>query len=108
MSAWYVLSALGFFPQTPGHPSWTLASPIFEKATLTLADNKKLTVLSDHESRVFVDHVELNEVPIERLFLTQKEIANGGTLTFTMSETPIETVVPPQGRPYSFSPYPGD
>ena len=108
MSAWYVLSALGFFPQTPGHPSWTLASPIFKKATLTLADNKKLTVLSDHESRVFVDHVELNEVPIERLFLTQKEIANGGTLTFTMSETPIETVVPPQGRPYSFSPYPGD
>jgi predicted alpha-1,2-mannosidase len=108
MSAWYVLSALGIFPQTPGHPSWTVSSPIFDKATINLGGNKSLVVLADSESDVFVSEVQLNGELLERLYLTQDEVAKGGTLAFKLSDTPNQTVVPSEGRPYSYSSYPGE
>ena len=107
MSAWYVLSALGIFPQTPGHPSWTVSSPIFHKATLKLGGDKELVITADHEDQVFVNQMRLNGEPIDRVFLTQDEIAQGGTLAFSMSGSPSKIIIPPAGRPYSLSPYPG-
>jgi len=107
MSAWYVLSALGIFPQTPGHPSWTIGSPIFDRATVNLPDGKKFVVESNvvSDTHVYVAKVQLNGNPVDRLFLAHEEVAAGGSLTFSMSETPIEAIVPFEGRPYSLSPY---
>ncbi len=107
MSAWYVLSALGIFPQTPGHPSWTPGSPLFAKATVRLADGKKLEVnaIGEVDNDVYVTQMELNGKAIDRLQLSHGELAAGGSLTFHMSAIPSEVVVPPSGRPYSLSPY---
>ena len=107
MCAWYVLSALGLFPLTPGQAEWTLGSPLFRRATINLPNGEKLVIEApenDDES-VYVRSASLNEQPLNRLFLTHDEVARGGTLRFEMSATPDETVVPAQGRPYSMTPH---
>ncbi|RYG21266.1 glycoside hydrolase family 92 protein [bacterium] len=107
MCAWYVLSALGLFPLTPGHASWTLGSPLFKRATVTLPNGKALTLEAPENSKenVYVRSVTLNGQKIDRLFLTHDEVAQGGTLTFTMSSTPDETITPAEARPYSMTSY---
>lgn len=107
MSAWYVLSALGIFPQTPGHPSWTIGSPLFRRATVALPSGEELTFIAEENSdeTVFVNGVTRNGQPIDRLYFTHRELAEGGTVEFSMSATPCEAVVPIEGRPYSFSSY---
>ena len=110
MAAWYVLSALGIFPQTPGHPSWTLGSPIFERATVSFENGITFTVESDvaDEEHPYVESVELNDERVDRLALTHEEIVTGGILKFKMSAQPVLKVVEPVNRPYSQSPYPGE
>ena len=107
MSAWYVLSAIGIFPLTPGHPSWTLGSPAVKRAEVNLGDGKTFVVTASDESEdcVFVAGVKLNGADLERLSLSHQEVADGGSLAFTMSHEPTKAVVPPAGRPYSLSPY---
>ena len=107
MCAWYVLSALGLFPLTPGSGQWTLSSPLFRKATIHLPNGKDLVIDAPENSKenVYVRAVSLNGTTLDRLFLTHEEVANGGTLRFEMSAAPNETVVPPAGRPYSMTPY---
>ena len=107
MSAWYVLSALGFFPQTPGHPSWTPGSPLFKRATVKLPNGNELVIKApaNDDSHVFVDNIAVDGQPIERLFFSHEELARGGTITFDMSDMPNETIIPASGRPYSFTPF---
>ena len=107
MAAWYVLSALGLFPLTPGSGQWTLGSPLFRKATIHLPNGKNLVIDAPENSKenVYVRAVSLNGTTLDRLFLTHEEVAAGGTLRFEMSAAPNETVVPPAGRPYSMTPY---
>lgn len=107
MCAWYVLSALGLFPLTPGHPSWTLGSPLFRRATVHLPNGKDLIVEApeNSEENVYVRNKSLNGQPLDRLFLTHDEVASGATLCFEMSTEAREVVVSPSGRPYSMTPY---
>lgn len=106
MSAWYVLSALGIFPLTPGHPSWTLGSPLFEHAAVQLTEGKALVVEAPGaENQIFVNAFSLNDETQDRLYLTHAELVRGSVLKFEMSDSPNETVAPPAARPYSFSPY---
>jgi len=105
MSAWYVLSALGIFPQTPGHASWTIGSPLFKKATVRLANGKHLVVTSPGNDDVYVSKLSLNGQEIARLVLTHDELASGGSLAFEMSEHADTTVTPTKDRPYSLTPY---
>ena len=107
MAAWYVLSALGLFPLTPGSGQWTLGSPLFKKATVHLPNGKDLVIEAPDNSpqNVYVRAAFWNGERLDRLFLTHEEVANGGTLRFEMSAEPDETVVPPAGRPYSMTLY---
>ncbi len=107
MCAWYVLSALGLFPLTPGHASWTLGSPRFKRATINLPNGEKFVVEAPENSpeAVYVRSASLNGEALDRLSLTHDEVAKGGTLRFEMSAAPNETVVPAEGRPYSMTPY---
>ena len=107
MCAWYVLSALGLFPLTPGSGQWTLGSPLFKKATVHLPNGRDLVIEAPENSpeNVYVRSVVLNGEVLDRLFLTHEEVAAGGTLRFEMSAEPNEAVVPPAGRPYSMTPY---
>lgn len=107
MSAWYVLSALGIFPLCPGHPSWTLGSPLFTRAEVHLENGKVITVEApaNSDSNVYVNGVSLNETKIEALVISHDDIATGGTLTFEMSATPQSRPVGAEGRPFSMTPY---
>jgi predicted alpha-1,2-mannosidase len=107
MCAWYVLSALGLFPLTPGHASWTLGSPLFKRASVNLPNGKRFVVEAPNNSKdsVYVRSVSLNGQKLGRLFLTHDEVAAGGTLTFEMSDAPDETVTSAEGRPYSMTSY---
>ncbi|MCK5700962.1 MAG: GH92 family glycosyl hydrolase, partial [Cyclobacteriaceae bacterium] len=62
LSAWYVMSALGFYPVTPGHPSYVLGSPLFKKATLSLSNGNTFIIEAPENSiqNIYVEKVDLN------------------------------------------------
>jgi predicted alpha-1,2-mannosidase len=93
MSAWYIFSAMGFYPVTPGSNQYIIGTPQFEKATINLENGKKFQIIKKG-SGMYVAGVEhafaKAESPtiISSSYITHEQIMQGGTLTFTMSETP--------------------
>jgi len=90
MSAWYVFSALGFYPVCPGLPRYEIGSPLVESATLHLENGSTLRITTQNQSpdNVFVQRVEVNGQPIARRYLTHKELTSGGEITFVMGPSP--------------------
>jgi predicted alpha-1,2-mannosidase len=90
MSAWYVLSALGFYPVTPGVPEYQIGTPRFDEMTVALAGGKALRIHapSAEAGKFYVRAVRLNGKPIDRTYLSHEEIAGGGDLSFEMSDSP--------------------
>lgn len=86
MSAWYVMSALGFYPVTPGHPTYVLGSPLFKKATLSLSNGKTFVVEApeNDEENIYVEKVELNGNKHDFNWISHEDIMNGGKLSFYM------------------------
>lgn len=95
MSAWFVWSALGMYPVTPGSPTYAVGSPLFERATIRGGATIDAPLAS--QAVRFVDGVRVNGTPSDRLTLTHDEIARPGTIAFTMSPAPSSwgTVQPP-------------
>ncbi|WP_425401994.1 GH92 family glycosyl hydrolase [Fulvivirga imtechensis] len=90
MSAWYLFSALGFYPVAPGSNEYMLGSPVVKSATIHLKNGKTFTVEAKDQSdkNVFVKRVTLNGKLLDRRYVTHEDIVNGGTLTFYMSSRP--------------------
>lgn len=90
MSAWYVMSALGFYPVTPGHPSYVLGSPLFKKATLTLSNGNTFVVEAPENTNqnIYVSKVELNGDSYNKNWISHEDIMKGGTLMFYMTNKP--------------------
>ena len=90
MSAWYVMSALGFYPVTPGHPSYALGSPLFKKATINLSNGNTFVIEAPENDKenIYVEKVELNGDRHENNWISHDDIMNGGTLTFYMDNKP--------------------
>jgi predicted alpha-1,2-mannosidase len=90
MSAWYIFSALGFYPVTPGIPRYAIGSPLFPDAKIHLPNGKifHIVVVRDAQRAPFIQSVTLNGKPLERFWLTHAEIVAGGTLIFHMSSQP--------------------
>ena len=88
LSAWYVFSALGFYP-IAGSDKYQLGAPLFEKAEVRLQD-KPLVILAEHWSPTnrYVQKVWLNDLPLDRSWIKHSEIAPGGVLRFEMSAEP--------------------
>lgn len=88
LSAWYVLSSLGFYPVV-GTDRYELGSPLWKRAVLTIG-GKELEIIADNYSpqRVYVESVELNGEMLDRTWFTHSEIVGGGTLRFVMSDQP--------------------
>ena len=86
MSAWYVLSALGFYQVTPGHPSYVLGSPLFKKVTISLSNGNAFVIDAPDNSKenVYVEKVELNGNRHDNNWISHEDIMNGGNLTFYM------------------------
>lgn len=90
MSAWYLFSAMGFYPVAPGNDQYSLGSPVVKKAVINLENGKKFTVeaVKQSDKNVYVSSVTLNGKPLNRRYLTHADIMNGGRLVFEMSEKP--------------------
>lgn len=105
MSAWYILSSLGFYSVCPGSNEFALTTPLFPKATLRLHNGKTLTVFANNpEKNLYIDKVELNGVEIAVNFITYDQLLEGGELRFTLTDKPNETRgVSENAAPYSFT-----
>jgi predicted alpha-1,2-mannosidase len=104
MSAWYIFSALGFYPVCPGEANYVIGSPLFDQATLTLANHKTFTVLARNNSAQehYVRSAMLNGETFDKTFIRHQDIMNGGELTFQMSSQPnYKWGVSPESRPGS-------
>jgi predicted alpha-1,2-mannosidase len=94
MSAWYVLSALGFYPVAPGQNVYVIGSPIFERVILHLDNNyydaKKLVIETRGNSpeNKYIQSATLNGNVLDRPWFSHNEIKNGATLVFEMGPTP--------------------
>jgi len=90
MSAFVVFSMLGFYPVTPGIPTYDVGSPVFDKATIHLKNGKDFVILAhnnSHENK-YVQSIRLNGKALNRVWFRHADIANGGTLEVTMSNVP--------------------
>jgi predicted alpha-1,2-mannosidase len=89
MSAWYVLSALGLYSVCPGSNEFALTTPLFEKATIKLANGKELTITANNPQRnVYIKEVKLNGNTIDANFITYDQLMQGGELAFTLTYKP--------------------
>lgn len=90
MSAWYVFSAMGFYPVNPSELTYQLGSPLVQEAKLEVAPGKFFTMkapLASNENK-YIQEVKLNGQALGRTYITHQEIMDGGTLEFTMSAQP--------------------
>ena len=90
MSAWYVLSSMGFYPVTPGSNQYIIGTPLFDKVTVNLENDKQFTIAAKDVSGInkYVESVHLNGEQLNRTYITHDEIVNGGTLEFKMTDNP--------------------
>lgn len=90
LSAWYIFSAAGFYPVTPGSGEYIIGTPLFEETTFNLSKGKKFTVKAKGRTpkAFYIQSATLNGKPLERSFIRHEEIMNGGELVFVMGEKP--------------------
>ena len=90
MSAWYVFTALGFYPVTPGSNEYIIGRPFLPRATLHLPNGKRFTIVAEglDDAHAYVGSVTLNGEPLQRAFLRHDEITAGGELRFPMQAAP--------------------
>lgn len=90
MSAWYVLSSLGFYPLSMGSDEFAIGSPQFEEVTVNLENGKKLIIKANNNSKenVYVDSMYVNGEEYNDFFIKYDVLENGGTIEFNMSSTP--------------------
>ena len=89
MSAWYVFAALGFYPLCPGTGEYVFSAPVFPKATVTLGNGNKLTILADHPEYQYIKEVSFNGVPVDAQYITYDQLMGGGELSFKLSKDPF-------------------
>jgi len=94
MSAWYLFSALGFYPVAPGSGQYALGSPLVKTAVLKLENGRTLTIEAKNQSEknVYVNRVLLNGRALDRTYLTFEQIMNGGKIVFEMTSYVLDGV----------------
>ncbi len=105
-SAWYVFSAMGFYPVCPGSNQYVIGSPLFSKVVLTLENGKHFTIEAKNNAKdhVYIRTAELNRKTYTRNYVAHEDIMKGGVLRFEMSGTPNMTRgTQKDDAPYSYS-----
>ncbi len=107
MSAWYIFSAMGFYPVCPGSNQFVIGSPLFKEVSIRLADGKVLNITADSpRCNVYVKDVTLNGRTVGENYLTYDMIMDGGELEFKMSCKPeYGRGIRPEDSPYSMTGY---
>ncbi|HRM45483.1 MAG TPA: GH92 family glycosyl hydrolase [Flavobacterium sp.] len=90
MSAWYVLSSIGLYPMNPASGEYEIGSPIFEKSTIKLPENKTFMIEAEYVSHTnfYIQSATLNGKPFTKTTLSHQDILKGGTLHFVMGNKP--------------------
>lgn len=90
MSAWYVFSAMGFYPITPASNQYILGTPLFEKVTINLENGKTFEIEAENlsDKNKYIASATLNGKPLNRSFIYHSEIMDGGKLVFKMTNKP--------------------
>ncbi len=105
-SAWYVFSAMGFYPVCPGSDEYVIGSPLFNKVTLKLENGKTLEINSANNSpeKRYISDIRLNGRSYSKNYFKHADLMNGAKIDFTMSETPNKSRgINKADFPYSFS-----
>ena len=91
MSAWYIFSAIGFYPVCPGSDEYALGSPLIKSARIQLKNREILEIktINQSEENVYVEKIELNGKVLEGYTIKHEDIRYGGELIFYMSPTPV-------------------
>lgn len=90
MSAWYVFSAMGFYPVCPGNNQYVVGYPLFDRVEVLLENGKKIVITKDC-SAPYIQSMKLNGVEMNRSFLTFDDIKDGAVIEFTMGDEPGKT-----------------
>ena len=90
MSAWYVLSAMGFYQMAPGAPYYTIGTPLFKKATIHLDNGKQFIIKADKPSSKnrYIQSATFNGKPFTKSYFSHADLMMGGELAFKMGSTP--------------------
>ena len=102
MSAWHIMSALGFYQVNPSNGVFVFGSPLFDKASVHLPEGKTFEVVAQNNSKenVYIQSVLLNGKPYNNSYILYDDIVKGGNLTFVMGNTPNkEFGAAPENRP---------
>src|SRR5690606_29894477 len=105
-SAWYVFSALGFYPLCPGSNEYVLGSPLFKSATIKLSNGKEVSINAPNNSKQkrYVSEVTLNGNVYTKNFITHEDLMKGAKINFNMSASPVKTRgTQASDLPYSFT-----
>lgn len=105
MSAWYILSALGFYQVAPSIPNYDLGTPLFKEAVIHLENGKTFTIKANDVSinaygrspgmktysvPTYVKSVKLNGADLKQTFFAHQDLMNGGVLEFEMTDAPVK------------------
>ena len=90
MSAWYVMSAMGFYPVCPGQSQYAMGSPLFRSITLNTENNKKFVIKAENLSKdnFYIRSATLNGKTYSKCYLDHSDIINGGELLLNMGSEP--------------------
>ena len=105
-SAWYVFSAMGFYPVCPGSDEYILGSPLFRKVTVKLENGKSLQLAADNNSPEtrYVNSVKINGKIYDKNYFTHGQLTSGARINYVMSEEPNKRRgTTTDSYPYSFS-----
>lgn len=104
MSAWYIMSSMGFYPANPANGAYVFGSPLFSEVAVNLPDGKKFTLKANNnsEKNIYIQSVKLNGQNYTRSYITYKDIMKGGNLEFEMGAQPNKSFgAAPADRPAS-------
>lgn len=92
VSSFYVFSAMGFYPVTPGMPYYVIGSPLFDKVTIDMQNGKKFTVITKNNSKnnKYIQSATLNGKKFNKTYFSHADMMGGGTLVLEMSNRPNE------------------
>ena len=105
-SAWYVFSALGFYPVCPGTDEYVVGAPLFKKATLHLENGNSLIIRAtdNNKKNMYIQTMNLNGTEYKRNYLRHEDLLKGGNINFQMGSQPnLNRGTEDESFPYSFS-----
>ncbi len=105
-SAWYVFSALGFYPVCPGTDEYVIGAPLFKKATLHFENGNNLVIDAQNNSKenLYIESLRVNGQESTRNYLKHADLLQGGTIEFKMGSHPnLNRGINDDDAPYSFS-----